>query len=75
MAAMAIAPRLRSPRLAGLGEKYLLKQLVDIQSGDRPIAEMTGLLTGMSEQDLADMRHFTMLKHPGLPVPETTPSR
>ena len=54
------------PRLAGLGEKYLLKQLVDIQSGDRPIAEMTGLLTGMSEQDLADMAAFYDAQTPRL---------
>lgn len=46
------------PKLAGLGEKYILKQLKDIKSGVRPIAEMTGLLDNMSEQQLADMAAF-----------------
>ena len=31
------------PNLAGLGEKYLLKQLQDIQSGQRAVAEMQGI--------------------------------
>ena len=46
------------PKLAGQGEKYLLKQLKDIQSGARPIVEMTGLLDGLSEADLADMAAY-----------------
>lgn len=46
------------PKLAGQGEKYLLKQLKDIQSGARPIVEMTGLLDGLSEADLADMATY-----------------
>jgi cytochrome c553 len=46
------------PKLAGLGEKYLLKQLHDIKSGNRAVVEMTGLLTEMSEQDLADIAAY-----------------
>lgn len=59
------------PKLAGLGEKYLLKQLQDIKAWDqqedaakkavtgRAVPEMTGLLTGLSDQDLADIAaHF-----------------
>lgn len=46
------------PKLAGLGEKYLLKQLQDIQTGARPVAEMTGLLNDKSLQDLADMAAY-----------------
>jgi cytochrome c553 len=46
------------PKLAGLGERYLLKQLNDIKSGKRPIVEMTGQLDNMSEQDLADIAAF-----------------
>lgn len=46
------------PKLAGLGEKYLLKQLLDIQSGVRPVVEMTGMLEGKSAQDLADMAAY-----------------
>jgi len=46
------------PKLAGQGERYLLKQLKDIKSGARPIVEMTGLLDNSSDQDLADMAAF-----------------
>lgn len=52
------SPAPNFPKLAGLGEKYLLKQLRDIQSGARPIAEMTGLLDNLSDQDLADLAAF-----------------
>ena len=46
------------PKLAGQGEKYLLKQLNDIKSGARVVPEMTGMLDNMSEQDLADIAAF-----------------
>ena len=58
------------PKLAGLGDKYLLKQLTDIQAWDlekddvkkaktgRAVPEMTGLLANMSEQDLADIAAY-----------------
>jgi len=46
------------PRLAGLGDAYLLKQMQDIKNGDRTVAEMTGLLTSYSDQDLADMAAY-----------------
>lgn len=59
------------PKLAGLGERYLLKQLSDIQAWDletdpvkkemvgRKVAEMTGLLAKMNKQDLEDLAaHF-----------------
>lgn len=47
-----------NPKLAGQGEKYLLKQLNDIQRGDREIALMVGQLDKLSEQDLADIAAF-----------------
>lgn len=47
-----------NPKLAGQNERYTLKQLMDIQSGARPIALMTGLLDNMSGQDLADIAAF-----------------
>ena len=43
------------PKLAGLGEKYLLKQLMDIRRGARPVPTMVGQRDGKSDQDLADM--------------------
>lgn len=46
------------PKLAGQNEKYLEKQLKDIQSGERAVAEMTGLLANASEQDLKDMSAY-----------------
>lgn len=46
------------PKLAGLGEKYLLKQLKNIRSGARPIVEMTGLLDNMTDEQLADIAAF-----------------
>lgn len=61
------------PKLAGLGEKYLVKQLVDIQAWDlekdeakkdvtgRAVPEMTGLLANMTKQDLEDLAaHFAV---------------
>lgn len=60
------------PKLAGLGERYLLKQMTDIQAWDletdaakkevtgRKVAEMTGILTKLTKQDLADLAaHFS----------------
>lgn len=47
-----------NPKLAGQGEKYLTKQLLDIKKGDREVAMMTGLLTNFSEQDLRDIAAY-----------------
>jgi cytochrome c553 len=46
------------PKLAGQGERYLLKQLHDIKSGGRTVVEMTGLLDNMTEEDLADIAAY-----------------
>lgn len=46
------------PKLAGLGEKYLYKQLTDINSGARPVLEMTGILAPYNDQDLQDIAAF-----------------
>lgn len=46
------------PKLANLGEKYLLKQLKDIKSGARNIPEMTGMLDAMNDQDLQDLAAY-----------------
>ncbi|MFJ4608601.1 c-type cytochrome [Pseudomonas atacamensis] len=46
------------PKLAGQGERYLDKQLHDIKSGKRVVLEMTGLLTNLSDQDLADIAAY-----------------
>ncbi|MDX5371056.1 MAG: cytochrome c4 [Pseudomonadaceae bacterium] len=46
------------PKLAGQGERYLLKQLQDIKGGKRTVLEMTGLLDNLSDQDMADMAAY-----------------
>lgn len=55
------------PKLAGQGERYLLKQLKDIKAGSTPgapegvgrkVVEMTGMLDPYSEQDLADIAAY-----------------
>jgi cytochrome c553 len=46
------------PKLAGQGEKYLLKQLRDIRDGARPVPTMAGQLDGKSNQDLADIAAY-----------------
>ncbi|AXK54880.1 c-type cytochrome [Pseudomonas protegens] len=46
------------PKLAGQGEKYLEKQLHDIKSGKRQVLEMTGMLTNLNDQDLADIAAY-----------------
>lgn len=46
------------PKLAGQGEKYLYKQLVDVRDGARVIPTMAGQLDGKSNQELADIAAF-----------------
>lgn len=55
------------PKLAGQGERYLLKQLKDIKAGSTPgapegvgrkVVEMTGMLDPYNEQDLADIAAY-----------------
>ena len=46
------------PKLAGLGEKYLVKQMQDIRSGLRPVAVMAGQVDNMTDQDLADIAAY-----------------
>lgn len=46
------------PKLAGQGEKYLVKQMADIRDGARPVPTMVGQLDGKSDQDLADIAAF-----------------
>lgn len=51
------------PKLAGQNERYLLKQLQDIKAGNRSVVEMTGLLTNLSDQDLADISAYFASKN------------
>jgi cytochrome c553 len=47
-----------NPKLAGQGKKYLLKQLIDIQSGVREIPLMAGQLDNFNDHDLADIAAY-----------------
>jgi cytochrome c553 len=46
------------PNLAGQNERYLLRQLELIQSGERPAPLMTGQLTGKSRADLENLAAY-----------------
>ncbi len=58
------------PKLAGLGEKYLLKQLEDIQKGaakgGRDVPEMTGQLASLSQTDLENIAAYYASKEMSL---------
>lgn len=46
------------PKLAGQGERYLMKQIQDIKAGTRVVVEMTGLTDSLSDQDIADIAAY-----------------
>lgn len=46
------------PKIGGQGEKYLLKQLVEIKNEVRPVPLMTPIVATLSEQDLADLAAY-----------------
>ncbi|HEY0962436.1 MAG TPA: c-type cytochrome [Pseudomonadales bacterium] len=46
------------PKIGGQGERYLLKQLVEIKAGVRPVPLMEPVVAPLSEQDLADLAAF-----------------
>lgn len=46
------------PVLAGQNENYTLRQLELIQSGERPVPLMAGVLVGKTPQDLADLAAY-----------------
>lgn len=52
------------PKLAGLGEKYLYDELLEIKAGNdgeeggRPVPQMMGLLDGMSDRDLVNLAAY-----------------
>ena len=60
------------PKLAGQGEKYLLRQLRAIKSGAWPIPEMAGQMDPLSDQDLRDIAAFYagQMMSPGAADPE-----
>ncbi|MDV7212687.1 c-type cytochrome [Azotobacter beijerinckii] len=63
------------PKLAGQGERYLLKQMKDIKAGmtagaaegtGRKVLEMTGQLDNLNDQDLADIAAYFAAQKTGV---------
>ncbi|MEX2488804.1 MAG: c-type cytochrome [Pseudomonadales bacterium] len=52
------------PDLAGQNPKYIVKQLVDIKSGERDSPQMTGLLNNLDRQDFEDIAAFYAMQEP-----------
>ncbi|AOS96442.1 Cytochrome c4 precursor [Microbulbifer aggregans] len=52
----SIAPAF--PKIAGQGENYLFKQLMDVKTGEREIPQMIGQLDNFNEQDLRDIAAY-----------------
>ncbi|MBZ2188761.1 cytochrome c4 [Alcanivorax sp. JB21] len=52
------SPAADFPKIAGQGEKYFVKQLMDYKSGARENAIMRGQVAGLSEQDMKDLAAF-----------------
>ncbi|CCK74207.1 cytochrome c4 [Oleispira antarctica RB-8] len=46
------------PKIAGQGERYLVKQITEIKNGDRQVPEMMGFVLGLSETDIADIAAY-----------------
>jgi len=46
------------PSIAGQHESYLLRQLMLIKSGDRPVSEMASMVGSFSEESLADIAAY-----------------
>lgn len=59
------------PKISGLGEVYLYRQLTNIKNGDRQVAEMTGLLNNLSDQDLQDLAAY--FDQQNMPVGQADP--
>lgn len=52
------SPMAAFPKVAGQSEKYLLKQMREIKENVRPVAQMTGQLDNMNDQDLQDIASY-----------------
>lgn len=52
------SPAPNFPKLAGQGERYLLKQMQEIKAGSRAAPLMAGQLDNQSEQDMADIAAY-----------------
>ena len=46
------------PKIAGQGERYLIKQITDIRDGNRQAPAMMPFVTGLSDEDIADLAAY-----------------
>lgn len=46
------------PKLAGQGERYLIKQITDIKTKVRVVPPMIGMVDNLSDQDIADIAAY-----------------
>ncbi|MCT7359124.1 c-type cytochrome [Thalassolituus pacificus] len=46
------------PKIAGQGERYLIKQIKDIRDGNRPVPAMAPFVAGLSDTDVADLAAY-----------------
>lgn len=62
------------PRLAGLPEAYLTKQLHDIKNGTRQAPTMLAFANMLTDEQMADLSaYYAQLPPPDMPPPEATP--
>lgn len=54
------------PKLAGQHASYTYKQLMDFKQGNRENAIMAGQVSGLSEQDMADLAAFYAQQEPSI---------
>lgn len=52
------------PKIAGQGERYLVKQITDIRDGRRNVPEMVPFVMGLSDQDIADISAYFAAQAP-----------
>jgi cytochrome c553 len=55
------------PKIAGQGERYLIKQIKDIRDGNRTsgqVASMMPFVTGLSDEDIADLAAYFAAQAP-----------
>lgn len=46
------------PKIAGQGERYLIKQIKDIRDGNRQVPSMAPFVAGLSDADIADLAAY-----------------
>lgn len=46
------------PSLAGQGEKYLVKQMIDFRDGERTSAQMAPMVAGLTDQDITNIAAY-----------------